>query len=135
MRACRQTGGPAIVSYGPIQEPLTSSDCIGAWGGGVWMGGWRAKAGARRHSVEGGTLVNRLHSRGIKEALHRFVLEAVLLICLPTNECTGPVFLPPHSLVTDNAALKARIIWQWLIPREWRALGRVWVTSSLNLPH
>lgn len=39
-----------------------------------------------------GTSVNRRHSKGIKEALHWFVLEAVLLICLPTNECLGPVF-------------------------------------------
>lgn len=39
-----------------------------------------------------GTSVNRHHSKGIKEALHWFVLEAVLLICLPTNECLGPVF-------------------------------------------
>lgn len=64
---------------------------------GAGRSGWRAEAGASRHSAErDGVLVNRpplTHSRGIKEALHRFVLEAVLLICLPTNECTGPVFL------------------------------------------
>lgn len=38
-----------------------------------------------------GTSMNRTHSRGIKEPLHWFVLEAVLLICLPMNECIGPV--------------------------------------------
>lgn len=42
--------------------------------------------------TETGTSVNRRHSKGIKKALHWFVLEAVLLICLPTNECIGPVF-------------------------------------------
>lgn len=40
---------------------------------------------------EEGNSVNRHHSRGIKNPLHCFVLEVVLLICLPMNECVGPV--------------------------------------------
>lgn len=47
---------------------------------------------------EEGTSVNRHHSRGIKKPLHCFVLEAVLLICLPMNECVGPVFLLARTM-------------------------------------
>lgn len=61
----------------------------GLKGGGLCSPIW---SGAPQRSTERGTSVNRPHSRGIKEALHWFVLEAVLLICLPMNECVGPVF-------------------------------------------
>lgn len=72
-----------------------------------------------------GTSVNRPHSRGIKEPLHWFVLEAVLLICLPMNECIGP-FFP----LMCTMALKACINWPDVIPREWRALRGVWERLS-----
>lgn len=72
-----------------------------------------------------GTLVNRPHSRGIKEPLHWFVLEAVLLICLPMNECIGPVFPLMWTM-----ALEACINWPDVIPREWRALRGVWERLS-----
>lgn len=86
--------------------------------------------GAPRRSQREGTYVNRRHSKGIKEALHRFVLEAVLLICPPTNECIGPVFPFVWTM-----ALQACINWMYVTPTQWHALGRVLVISSLNLPH
>lgn len=69
---------------------------------------------------EEGTLVNRPHSRGIKGPLHWFVLEAVLLICLPMNECISPVFLLMWTM-----ALESCINWPDVIPREWHAFRGV----------
>lgn len=74
---------------------------------------------------EEGTSVNRPHSRGIKEPLHWFVLEAVLLICLPMNECISPDFLLVWTM-----ALKSCINWPDVIPREWHAFGGVWERLS-----
>lgn len=72
--------------------------------------------------------MNRRHSKGIKEALHWFVLEAVLLICLPTNECIGSVFPLVWTM-----ALQACVNWMYATPTEWHALGRVLVSSSTPL--
>ena len=65
--------------------------------------------------------MNKPHSRGRKEPLHWFVLEAVLLICLPMNKSIGPVFPLMWTM-----ALKVCINWPDVIPRELRALRRVW---------
>lgn len=98
--------------------------CWGWKGGGLSSPSW---SGAPRRSTERGTSVNRPHSRGIKEPLHWFVLEAVLLICLPMNECIGPVFPLMWTM-----ALKACINWPNVIPREWRALRGVWECLSFH---
>lgn len=65
-------------------------------------------------STEKGIPVNRPHLKGIIEALHWFVLEAVLLICLPRSECLGWVFLLMLTMT-----LKACINWPSVTPREW----------------
>lgn len=76
-----------------------------------------------------GTSVNGAHSRGRKEALQRFVLEAVLLICLPTNECVGPVFHPVGTM-----ALEARINRPGAIPRERLVLTQFPLSSRDHFP-
>lgn len=115
---------PTIIES-PLQKLLSSSGHVGDGRVGVFAPLPEAKA--PRLSTERGTSVNRPHSRGIKEPLHWFVLEAVLLICLPTNECIGPVFP-----LTWTMALKACINWPDVIPREWRALRGVWKRLSFH---
>lgn len=94
----------------------------GGWVGWGWEGVPRRPIwiGAPRRSQRERTYVNRRHSKGIKGALHWFVLEAVLLICLPTHESTGPVFPLMWTM-----ALQACINWMYVTPAEWRAFGRV----------
>jgi len=74
-------------------------------------------------------LVNRPHSRGIKEPLHRFVLEAVLLICLPSNECIGPVLLLVWTM-----ALEACMNGPDAVPRERPALTEFPLSSRRPFP-
>lgn len=76
---------------------------------------------------EEGTSVNRPHSRAIKEPLHWFVLETVLLICLPMNECIGPVFLLMWTM-----ALKSCINWPDVLPREKHASRGVFKHLSFH---
>lgn len=115
---------PTIIES-PLQKLLSSSGCVGDRRVGVFAPlSWRGP----RRSTERGNSVNRPHSRGIKEPLHWFVLEAVLLICLPMNECIGPVFPLMWTM-----ALKACINWPYVILREWRALRGVWERLSFHL--
>lgn len=107
----------------PLQKLHSSSGCVRD--GGVWRGESMLPF-LNRSSMPlygEGTSVNRTHSRGIKEPLHWFVLEAVLLICLPMNECHGPVF-PLMRIM----ALKACINWPDVVPRE----KRVWAHLSFH---
>lgn len=104
-------GKPTIIAS-PLQKLLSSSAVLG-------MEGWGSLLPFLKQSSTPlygeGTLVNRPHSGGIKEPLHWFVLEAVLLICLPLNECIGLVFPLIWTM-----ALKACIKWLNVIPRECR---------------
>lgn len=94
----------------PLQKLLSSSRCVADRGVGGSLLSFLKRSSTALHGE--GTLVNRPHSRGIKEPLHWFVLEAVLLICLPMNECIGPVFL-----LMWTKALEACINWPDVVHR------------------
>lgn len=84
-----------LIEESPLSEAAVLWAVLGNKGGGGGGGGGSSLPYLNWSSTAltgTGTSVNRRHSKGIKEALHWFVLEAVLLICLPTNECLGPVF-------------------------------------------
>lgn len=68
----------------PLQKLLSSSGCVVDRVVGGSLLPFLKRSSTPLYGE--GTLVNRPHSRGTKEPLHWFVLEAVLLICLPMNE-------------------------------------------------
>lgn len=109
----------------PLQKILSSSRCVVDRGVGGSPLPFLKRSSTALYGE--GTLVNRPHSRGIKEPLHWFVLEAVLLICLPMNECIGPVFL-----LMWTKALEACINWPDVVHREWRALRGIWERLSFH---